>query len=73
MYYFKFHFRMQSQKHFPVMSKNMAHLFLHACLWVDKDAKKAMQRYLHLRASSAEIFGNRDPLIDSMQAVYNAT
>jgi hypothetical protein len=64
---------MQTQPRFPNFSKNHAHLFLHACYYNVENSKKAMQRYVELRATAPDCFDNRDINLPNLQTTYNAT
>lgn len=59
------------QPKFPSFSLTHAHQFLHACLWDAKAARKSLQKYCSIRASSNNLFGLRDPMLPSMQTVLD--
>lgn len=61
----------KQQPRFPNLTYQHAHLFLFACFWDMENAKKALQKYCHIRASSPEIFANRDPLNAGCQNLFN--
>lgn len=65
--------RIQTQPRFPSFSKNHAHLFLHACYFNVEDSKRAIQRYVELRAAAPDCFDNRDIMLPNTQITYNAT
>jgi len=60
----------QEQEKFPNYSRDHAHLFLHACIWDVEAAKKAIKKYGQIRGNAPEIFNDRDPLLPSIQFVY---
>lgn len=64
-------FRIQAQPRFPPYSRNHAVLFLHACYWDQVAAKSALEKYSTIRAASPELFDNRDPLMPSIQQVFD--
>ncbi|XP_059619777.1 uncharacterized protein LOC132263807 [Phlebotomus argentipes] len=64
---------MKQQPRFPAYTKDHAYLFLHACLWVPEDAKRALQKYCQLRASSSDVFENRDVEDKAIQSVFDIT
>ena len=66
-------FRINAQSRFPKFSKNYAYLFLHACLGDIPSTKRALLRYIQIRAVSPEIFDNRDIMLDDIQFVYDMT
>lgn len=65
--------RYLEQPQFPSFTRTHARQFLHACLWDLKEAKKSTQKYCHIRATSPELFGNRDPTTVEQQNVFNIT
>lgn len=65
--------RVKGQAQFPNYSKNHVHLFMHACYWDKQAARKAMEKYGEIRAAAPELFADRDPMLPSIQHVFNIT
>lgn len=63
-------FRIQEQPKFTNYSKDHAHLFLHACLWDEKAAKKAITKYGKIRADAPDLFNDRDIMLPAIQFVF---
>jgi len=61
----------KKQPTFPAFTRNHAILFLHACYWDLAAAKNATLQYATIRASSPELFENRDPTLDKIQQILN--
>lgn len=61
----------REQPKFPNFSRAHAHQFLHACLWDERAARKSMQKYITIRTTSQNLFGQRDPMLPSMQTVMD--
>lgn len=46
---------MIKQPRFPVMTRNHAHQFYHACIYDKEDTKKAFNRYVEVRPTILSI------------------
>ncbi|VVC97860.1 unnamed protein product [Leptidea sinapis] len=67
----KFSHPMKSQPHLPHISDEFIILFLHSNYYKVKETQETIEFYFTLRASSPDLFTNRDPMVPKNKAILD--